>query len=292
MQQQQRTRSRVPTSLSTSGATCTLTPPLTRVRSFDLFPFCVGSTTRALREHPGRKSISCDRLRRLGAATTTTVERHVPRLPPFDIVRQGDLRLRLRVEGLNGFAAMKETMKEMGYDSDAEEEGHGEDNEVANDEYRADAREGHAADGHALAPPASPVLDATHAADLAQAPGELSLGASPPETRALRLMEPRANEAISKSGRSNGGLARGDTSKEPSEPADPPTEPSAEPLTRRGLKEVVRPEPASKPVSRFGLQVGSGSTMWHNIAALVCLCGTVLALAMTGITVLATATPT
>jgi len=61
------------------------------------------------REHPGRISVT-----RPPAANAAPRSKRP--------LRHGDPELRLRVEGLNGFAAMLATMKEMGYDSDEDEE--------------------------------------------------------------------------------------------------------------------------------------------------------------------------
>jgi len=59
------------------------------------------------REHPGRV--------RTPAVAAARPGRKRP-------LRHGDPELRLKVEGLNGFAAMMATMKEMGYESDEDEE--------------------------------------------------------------------------------------------------------------------------------------------------------------------------
>lgn len=69
------------------------------------------------REHPGR--ISTPKPSHSASALTAGRARTVPL---GRILRAGDPELRLRVEGLNGFAAMMATMKEMGYDSDGDDE--------------------------------------------------------------------------------------------------------------------------------------------------------------------------
>ena len=86
------------------------------------------------REHPGRmgypnerqpSSLNGPARSSFGAATSTpnaVSKQLAAQRVQAEVIRKGDIRLRLDVEGLNGFAAMKETLKEMGYDSDEEGE--------------------------------------------------------------------------------------------------------------------------------------------------------------------------
>lgn len=83
---------------------CTVVPFLLIARACSSL-----SSHGSQREHPGRISVT-----RPPAANAAPRSKRP--------LRHGDPELRLRVEGLNGFAAMLATMKEMGYDSDEDEE--------------------------------------------------------------------------------------------------------------------------------------------------------------------------
>jgi len=93
------------------------------------------------REHPGR--ISQAGVMRQPVANAASRKRPL---------RHGDPELRLRVEGLNGFAAMLATMKEMGYDSD-------EDEEAAEQTTEVDVETGAAPTGVSSAAPTDVVVE-------------------------------------------------------------------------------------------------------------------------------------